>query len=102
MTRVIEGAWRMESYVRNGDAVSLSGVLLLAAGRWSTLYFVPQRGTDECWGSAEAGRYEVLGLVSIAVFGSWWWHTEDMNDSTARGAIFDAMKKTMIRSLRIY
>jgi hypothetical protein len=50
----------------------------------------------------EAGRYEVLGLVSIAVFGSWWWHTEDMNDSTARGAIFDAMKKTMIRSLRIY
>ena len=61
MTRVIEGAWRMESYVRNGDAVSLSGVLLLAAGRWSTLYFVPQRGTDECWGSAEAGRYEVNG-----------------------------------------
>ena len=36
----------------------------------------------------EAGRYEVLGLVSIAVFGSWWWHTEDVNESTARGAIF--------------
>jgi hypothetical protein len=51
----------MESYVRNGDAVSLSGVLLLAAGRWSILYFVPQPGTGECWGSAEGGRYEVNG-----------------------------------------
>jgi hypothetical protein len=60
-TMVIEGAWRMESYVRNREAVSLTGVLLMTAGRWSTLYFIPQSGTKECWGSAESGRYDVKG-----------------------------------------
>ena len=33
-------------------------------------------------------RFEVLGLASIALPGPWWWHTEDMNDHGAIGAIF--------------
>lgn len=33
-------------------------------------------------------RFEVLGLVSIALPGPWWWHTEDMNNDAALGAIF--------------
>lgn len=59
--KIIEGAWRMESYVRSGESISLNGLLLLTANRWSTLYFVPQPGNDEFWGSAESGRYEVHG-----------------------------------------
>jgi hypothetical protein len=35
-----------------------------------------------------AGRYEVLGLVSIAVFAPWSWHTEDLDEATIRGTIF--------------
>ncbi len=35
-----------------------------------------------------AGRYEILGLVSIAVFGPWSWHTKDMNEPNIRGTIF--------------
>lgn len=57
--KLIEGAWRMEAYIREGVAVSLTGVLLLTSGQWSTLFFVPQSGTNEKWGSAESGRYEV-------------------------------------------
>ena len=57
----IDGAWRMESSVRNGEAVPLTGVLLMTAGRWSTLYFIPQPGANERWGSAESGRYQVEG-----------------------------------------
>jgi hypothetical protein len=33
-------------------------------------------------------RFEVLGLVSIALPGPWWWHTEDLNETGAVGAIF--------------
>jgi hypothetical protein len=55
----IEGAWRLEAYVRDGEAVSISGVLIMTAGRWSTLYFVPQPSAGEYWGSAESGRYDV-------------------------------------------
>lgn len=51
----------MESYVRNGEAVSLTGVLLMTAGRWSTLYFIAQQGANDCWGSAESGRYDLKG-----------------------------------------
>lgn len=58
-TLTIEGAWRIESYVRNGETLSLTGVLFVTAGRWSTLYFISQPGTDECWGSAESGRYDL-------------------------------------------
>jgi len=36
----------------------------------------------------DESRFEVLGLVSIALPGPWWWHTEDMNDPGAVGAIF--------------
>jgi hypothetical protein len=36
----------------------------------------------------DKSRFEVLGLVSIALPGPWWWHTEDMNDPGAVGAIF--------------
>jgi len=35
-----------------------------------------------------AGRHEVLGIVSIAVFGPWSWHTEDLDEPTIRGMIF--------------
>ena len=38
-------------------------------------------------------RFEVLGLVSIALPGPWWWHTEDMNDLGAVGAIFRCYEK---------
>ena len=60
-TIVLEGAWRMESYVRNGETVLLTGVLLLAAGRWSTLYFIAGPETGGHWGSAESGRYRMDG-----------------------------------------
>ncbi len=60
-TVVIEGVWRMELHVCNGEAVPLTGVLFMTAGRWSTLYFIPQPGANECWGSAESGRYDVKG-----------------------------------------
>lgn len=33
-----------------------------------------------------AGRYEVLGLVSIAVFAPWSWHKEDLDEAAIRGA----------------
>jgi hypothetical protein len=36
----------------------------------------------------EEPRMEVLGLISVSLPGPWWWHTEDMNDPKARGAIF--------------
>jgi len=51
----------VDTYVRHDEEVSLTGVLLLAKGRWSTLYFVPQPGTNEHWGSAESGRYTIDG-----------------------------------------
>ena len=38
-------------------------------------------------------RFEVLGLVSIALPGPWWWHTEDMNDPGAVGAMFRCYEK---------
>lgn len=53
----IEGAWRLESYVRDGNSTAVTGILLLTAGHWSTLYFVPQAGGGGYRGSAEAGRY---------------------------------------------
>jgi hypothetical protein len=33
-------------------------------------------------------RFEVLGLVSVALPGPWWWQAEDINDPGAVGAIF--------------
>jgi hypothetical protein len=54
---VIEGAWHVDSYVRAGETLRLTGILLMTSSRWSTLYFVPHSGTDQRWGSAEAGRY---------------------------------------------
>jgi hypothetical protein len=36
----------------------------------------------------DKARFEILGLVSIALPGPWWWQTEDMNDPAAIGAIF--------------
>ena len=55
----IDGAWRLESYIRDGRATAVAGVLIITAGRWSTLYFVPQTQASECWGSAESGRYRL-------------------------------------------
>src|SRR5215470_808384 len=35
------------------------------------------------------GRFEILGLISLVLPGTWWWHTEDFNDpGGAKGAIF--------------
>ena len=36
----------------------------------------------------DKSRFEVLGLVSIALPGPWWWQTEDTNDPGAVGTIF--------------
>ncbi len=55
----VEGAWRLESYVRDGRATAVTGILMMTAGQWSTLYFVPQPKPGEFWGSAESGRYHV-------------------------------------------
>jgi len=49
----------MKTYVRNGESTPLRGVLMMTRRRWSTLYFVPQPGTTEHWGSAESGRYVI-------------------------------------------
>lgn len=57
---VIDGAWRMESYIRDGKSISPAGILLMTEGRWSTLYFISEGSrTNERWGSAEAGRFEL-------------------------------------------
>jgi hypothetical protein len=55
----VEGAWRTESYIVNGQPTDVDGVLLLVDGRWSTLYFVT--GPAGVWGSAEAGSFELSG-----------------------------------------
>lgn len=55
---VIDGAWRMESYIRGGESISVAGVLLMTEGRWSTLYFVAEPGANDHWGSAETGGFE--------------------------------------------
>jgi hypothetical protein len=36
----------------------------------------------------DQARFEVLGLVSIALPSPWWWHTEDLNETGVVGAIF--------------
>jgi hypothetical protein len=41
----------------------------------------------------DESRFEVLGLASIALFGPWWWHTEDLNKPGAVGAIFRCYEK---------
>jgi hypothetical protein len=55
----IDGAWHMETYVRDGRPVPLQGSLLFVAGRWSTLYFVAKTPGSAYWGSAESGRYKL-------------------------------------------
>ena len=57
----IEGVWHLESYVRDGQATSVTGIFILTDGQWSTLYFVPQAQSGQYWGSAESGRYQVQG-----------------------------------------
>jgi hypothetical protein len=46
---------------------------------------MPNRGNVRL---TEEGFYQVLGLVGIRLPGPWWWHTEDLTDSGAQGAIF--------------
>lgn len=46
-----------------------------------------------------AGRHEVLGLVSIAVFGPWSWHTEDLDEPTIRGTILRCYEEGNDREL---
>jgi hypothetical protein len=38
-------------------------------------------------------RFEVLGLVSIALPGPWLWHHEDISEPQASGAIFRCYEK---------
>jgi len=59
LTSTLEGAWRSARYIVKGNATEIDGVLLLADGHWSTLYFVP--GAEGPWASAEAGAYEFDG-----------------------------------------
>lgn len=51
----LEGFWRIVAYVTGGRTVPVMGSLLIADGRWSVLYLVPQPGGAGLWGSAEAG-----------------------------------------------
>lgn len=44
-------------------------------------------------------RFVVLGLVSIALPGPWWWHTADLNDAGAVGAIFRCYEKNNDKEL---
>jgi hypothetical protein len=55
----LEGAWRTARYIVKDNVMNIDGVLLLADGHWSTLYFVG--GGEGAWGSAEAGTYESDG-----------------------------------------
>lgn len=55
----IEGAWRLEAYVRHDKTTAVTGILIMTAGWWCTLYFVPQPEGGGYWGSAESGRYHV-------------------------------------------
>ena len=59
LTSTLEGAWRTARYIVKDNASDIDGVLLLAGGHWSTLYFVG--GTEGPWASAEAGAYEFDG-----------------------------------------
>ena len=36
------------------------------------------------------GVFRILNRVKIRLPGKWWWHTEDIEDATARGVIFRA------------
>jgi len=36
------------------------------------------------------GLFTVLGLVSLHLGGPYWWHSEDINNEMARGAVFRA------------
>jgi hypothetical protein len=47
----------------------------------------------------EDGRHEVLGLVRIALPGTWWWRTEDLNESSIKGAIFRCYEEGNDREL---
>jgi hypothetical protein len=53
----LEGAWRTERYIVQGQPHHIDGVLLLTSQRWATLYFVPTAAGP--WGSAEAGAFTV-------------------------------------------
>ena len=53
----LQGAWRTERYIVQGQAKTIDGVLLLVSQRWATLYFVPTDAGP--WGSAESGTYSV-------------------------------------------
>jgi hypothetical protein len=44
----------------------------------------------------DEGRFEVLGLISIALPGPWWWHTEDLPEE---GAIFRCYEENNERQL---
>src|SRR5258705_11417573 len=58
----IDGAWRIASFAAgDGATKEIDGVLLLADGCWSTLYFLI--GASGTWGSGESGRYEFDGAT---------------------------------------
>src|SRR5436305_140970 len=61
ITTTLDGAWRTGRYIVKDNPTDIDGVLLLADGQWSTLYFVG--GADGAWGSAEAGTYSFDGAT---------------------------------------
>src|SRR6516165_9736792 len=42
---------------------------------------------------SEKGVFNVLDLVLVTLPGPWWWHTEDINDDNAKGAVFRAYRE---------
>jgi hypothetical protein len=56
----LEGAWQLREYITQGTASPVAGLLLLADGYWTTVFFV---GADSHtpWGSGEGGEYRREG-----------------------------------------
>ena len=48
------------------------------------------------------GRFQVLGLASVALPAPWWWHTEDIDDPAAQGSIFRAYEPPTQELAHVY
>jgi hypothetical protein len=40
--------------------------------------------------SKERAAFNILGRIELCLPGPWWWHTEDIDEQSATGAIFRA------------
>ena len=50
----------------------------------------------------DGSRFEVLGLVTVALPGPWWWHTEDLNETGAVGAVFRCYRGRQSERARLF